>query len=58
MRSSRTDKGVSHFRHVRLCECVQERTTWHSHVGTVKCMQRVRPHWLGVYLQHAHSVTK
>jgi hypothetical protein len=58
MRSSRTDKGVSHFRHIRLCECVQERTMWHSHMCTVKGMQGVRPYRLGVSLQYAHGVAK
>jgi hypothetical protein len=58
MSSSRTDKGVSHFRHVRLCECIQERAMWHRHVCAVKGVQCVRPYWLGVSLQDVHGVAK
>jgi hypothetical protein len=50
MRSSRTKKGMSHVRHIGLREGVQERTMWHSHVGTVKGMQWVRPYRIGVRL--------
>jgi hypothetical protein len=58
MSSSMTGKGVSHFEHIRLCECVQERTMWHSHVCAMKGMQRVRPYRLGVSLQDAHGIAK
>jgi hypothetical protein len=58
MRSSRTEKSVSHFRDVCLCECLQERTMWHGHVCTVVSMQRAGPYRLGVSLQDAHGVAK
>jgi hypothetical protein len=58
MRSSRTDKSVSHFWHICLCECVQERTMWYCHKCTVESMQRAGPYGLGVHLQYAHDVAK
>jgi hypothetical protein len=58
MRSSRTKKGTSYFRHICLRECVQEQTMWHCHIGTVKGMQRMRPYRLGACLQYAHGVAK
>jgi hypothetical protein len=58
MGSSRTKKGVSHFRHACLCECVQERTMWHSHIHTVESMQSVGTYRLGVSLQNTHGIAK
>jgi hypothetical protein len=58
MCSSRTEKGVSDFRHMCLCKCVQEQTMWHSHIGAMEGMQCVSPYGLGVNLQYAHGVAE
>jgi hypothetical protein len=58
MCSSRTDKSVSHFGHVCLCECLQKQTMWHGHVCSVVNMQRAGPYRLDVSLQDAHGVAK
>jgi hypothetical protein len=58
MSSSRSNKGVTDYRHIRLCKCIHERTMWHSHIGTVKGMQRARPYRLGINLHYPYSVAK
>jgi hypothetical protein len=50
MRSSRTEKSVSHFRLILFRECVQEQTMWHSHICAVESMQRMGSNRLGINL--------
>jgi hypothetical protein len=56
MRSSRTKKDMSPYRYICLCQCVQKRAMWHSHVDTVKGMQCARPYGLSVDLQYVNGV--